>query len=542
MTLDMRLFSRFVSLSALRAEFPVLERAAYLNAGTDGPLPAAAAELERELLEGRSVAHFKRRTEFTDALRTAYAALLGCDTADLALTTCTTEGIAQTIGGLELARGDEILTSDEEHPGLLGALAAASELHGVEIREAPLGELAEAVDSRTRLVACSHVGWMSGSFAPAELAELEVPVLLDGAQGVGAVPVDVHALGCDAYAGAGQKWLCGPDGTGMLYVTPGLRERLSVSRRGYGNLADPSAGVEASLHEDARRFDTLALNAETVAAALAAVEVLGEAGWAAVHERAISLAASLAEQLAELEGREPAPRGPSTLVSFASEDPEGERVRLAEAGVILRNIPDRPWLRASVGAWNDENDLDRLLTTLPGRPSPGAADQMNSAPQTATPQAAPGALDAPARGGRGGARLWARADVRHAGLVAVVALSAVLNTNRLSQNGWANIFYSAGDQSMLRSLHNFLFVSFDPGGLISVDKPPLALWLQTASAKVFGFTPLSLLLPEAIAGVLAVGALYLILARRLGALAAFAGALAMAVFPSFVAVSRENGV
>src|ERR1035441_3459769 len=167
---------------------------------------------------------------------------------------------------------------------------------------------------------------------------------------------------------------------------------------------------------------------------------------------------------------------------------------------------------------------------------------MNSAPQTATPQAAPGALDAPARGGRGGARLWARANVRHAGLVAVVALSAVLNTNRLIQNGWANIFYSAGDQSMLRSLHNFLFVSFDPGGLISVDKPPLALWLQTASAKLFGFTPLSLLLPEAIAGVLAVGALYLILARRLGALAAFAGALAMAVFPSFVAVSRENGV
>jgi len=139
-------------------------------------------------------------------------------------------------------------------------------------------------------------------------------------------------------------------------------------------------------------------------------------------------------------------------------------------------------------------------------------------------------------------RLWARANVRHVGLPAVVALSAVLNTNRLSQNGWANIFYSAGDQSMLRSLHNFVFVSFDPGGLISVDKPPLALWLQTASAKLFGFTPLSLLLPEAIVGVLAVAALYVILARRLGALAAFAGALAMAVFPSFVAVSRENGV
>jgi 4-amino-4-deoxy-L-arabinose transferase-like glycosyltransferase len=130
----------------------------------------------------------------------------------------------------------------------------------------------------------------------------------------------------------------------------------------------------------------------------------------------------------------------------------------------------------------------------------------------------------------------------HAGLLLAVACSALLNTNRLSQNGYANIFYSAGDQSMLRSLHNFLFVSFDPGGLVSVDKPPLALWVQTASAKLFGFTPLSLLLPEAIAGVLAVALLYVILARRLGPLAAFAGALAMAVFPSFVAVSRENGV
>jgi len=132
--------------------------------------------------------------------------------------------------------------------------------------------------------------------------------------------------------------------------------------------------------------------------------------------------------------------------------------------------------------------------------------------------------------------------VRHAGLPVVVAFSAVLNTYRLSQNGYANIFYSAGVQSMLRSLHNFLFVSFDPGGLISVDKPPVALWVQAASAKLFGFSPLSLLLPEAIAGVLTVALLYLLLARRLGVVAAITGALALAVFPSFVAVSRENGV
>ena len=67
---------------------------------------------------------------------------------------------------------------------------------------------------------------MTGGSRLPSLRELDVPVVLDGAQGVGAMPVDVRALGCDAYAGAGQKWLCGPDGTGMLYVAPALRERL----------------------------------------------------------------------------------------------------------------------------------------------------------------------------------------------------------------------------------------------------------------------------------------------------------------------------
>ena len=346
----------------------MLGRLAYLNAGTDGPLPAravraATAELARELQDGRTQAHSKRCTELNDALRDAYARALGCDPSDVALTTCTTEGIAQTIGGLELARGDEIVTSDEEHPGLLGALGAARELRGVEVREVPFGHLAEAVGPRTRLLACSHVGWMSGSVAPAALAELDVPVLLDGAQGVGAIPVDVHALGCDAYAGAGQKWMCGPDGTGMLYVSPALRERLAVSRRGYTNLANPTTGLAAQLHDDARRFDTPSRNAETAACALAAAGALEDTGWPAVHERARSLAARLAELLAE-HGREPAPRGDTTLVSFPSADPEGECARLAEHGVIVRYIPDRPWLRASVGAWNDENDLDRLVGTL----------------------------------------------------------------------------------------------------------------------------------------------------------------------------------
>jgi 4-amino-4-deoxy-L-arabinose transferase-like glycosyltransferase len=160
-----------------------------------------------------------------------------------------------------------------------------------------------------------------------------------------------------------------------------------------------------------------------------------------------------------------------------------------------------------------------------------------SPPAAAAPGLADLGQESPAR-----ERRRVRLAPQHLALAGVLALSAVLNVNKLAQNGYANIFYSAGVKSMLRSWHNFLFVSFDPGGLVTVDKPPLALWVQAVSAKLFGFSPLSLLLPEAIVGVLSVAALYWVMRSRFGAWAAVAGALTLAVFPSFVAVSRENGV
>jgi len=151
------------------------------------------------------------------------------------------------------------------------------------------------------------------------------------------------------------------------------------------------------------------------------------------------------------------------------------------------------------------------------------------------PPRAPAA--APARAQRTRLRLspW------HGALAGVVALSALLNFNHLAQNGYANVFYSAGVKSELSSWHNFLFVSFDPHGFISIDKPPIGLWVQVLSAKLFGLHPLSLLAPEALAGVCSVIVLYRIVAPRCGRPAGVASALALAVFPSFVAVSRDNG-
>ena len=258
-----------MDVAALRGEFPVLERLAYLNAGTDGPLAAAAVrsaqfELESALGEGRATSHFERRFELQARLREGYARVMGAAVEDVALTTSTSEGIGAVMAGMDLGPGDEIVSSDQEHPGVIGPLKAASE-RGAAVRLVPFAELANAVRATTTLVVCSHVGWVSGELAPAELAQVEVPVLLDGAQGSGAVPVDVTALNCAAYAAAGQKWLCGADGTGMLYVSPRWRERIRPIAPSYISFEDTTRGLESPYKADARRYDTPSLSREVVA-------------------------------------------------------------------------------------------------------------------------------------------------------------------------------------------------------------------------------------------------------------------------------------
>ncbi|MGZ4280770.1 MAG: ArnT family glycosyltransferase [Gaiellaceae bacterium] len=122
----------------------------------------------------------------------------------------------------------------------------------------------------------------------------------------------------------------------------------------------------------------------------------------------------------------------------------------------------------------------------------------------------------------------------------VLGLAAFLDFFRLGQNGYANTYYAGAVRSMLHSWRNFFFVSFDPGGLVSVDKPPLALWVEAASAKIFGYSGLAILLPEALAGVIAVWVLYLLVARYFGRVAGLIAALALAVSPVSVSVNRDN--
>jgi len=131
---------------------------------------------------------------------------------------------------------------------------------------------------------------------------------------------------------------------------------------------------------------------------------------------------------------------------------------------------------------------------------------------------------------------------RRLALAGVMLISIFMNFYQLGQNGFGNLYYASAIRSMLDSWHNFFFVSFDPGGFVSIDKPPLGFWLQTASAKIFGFTPFSIFLPQALAGVLSVLLLYYLVRRHFGVVAGLLAALALAISPISVLTNRNNTI
>jgi 4-amino-4-deoxy-L-arabinose transferase-like glycosyltransferase len=130
----------------------------------------------------------------------------------------------------------------------------------------------------------------------------------------------------------------------------------------------------------------------------------------------------------------------------------------------------------------------------------------------------------------------------HRVLAAIVFLAAFCDLYQLNAEGYGNTYYAAAIKSMLQSWHNFFFVAFDPGGFVTIDKPPLGFWIQAASAKLFGFSGFSILLPEAIAGVVSVAILYHLVARAFGSVAGLLAALALALMPVSVVTNRNNTI
>jgi L-cysteine/cystine lyase len=344
--------------------FPVFDRFAYLNAGAVGPISEATVEAmaaaDRLGMEQGRGSHggFAERVAMRGELRERIGALIGVPPATVAITTSTTQGCEIVVGGFGLQPGDEVVTSDAEHPGLEGTLyASPATIKVAAVLGKSPGEAVEAVlgavTERTRLIALSHVLWLNGQVLP--IADIKarsgLPVLVDGAQSVGAI--DVDATIADYYTVSGQKWLCGPELTGALYVAEpeSLQPRRAPSP--WSAPRSQAAHLELAFHPRSLIAGFLTALAERPPDAAARGAAVTEACRRALEQAGIEVLTAANQ---------------SRLVAFRlSGDPEEVVGACQEQGVVIRHLPNG-WLRASCGWWNSPADVDRLVSALASRP------------------------------------------------------------------------------------------------------------------------------------------------------------------------------
>ncbi len=377
-------------LAAVRAALPATAAGIYLNAGSVGPLPAEthramAEQAERELRVGRSSwDDYLELLERMDEARGVVGAVARADPASIALVHSTTEAMNVATWAVDWKPGDRAVTTRFEHAGALGPLYSLRDRLGVELVMAELGDggddvgVLEALDAAivpgTRLVSISHVAWTTGALLPigriAELAHARGALLaVDGAQAIGAIPVDLTETCVDFYAMPAQKWLLGPEGMAALYVAPAVLERARQTFAGYFSYASHDLIGAAEGHSDARRFETSGYSRAPVvgmARSIAWLSMYVGLDW--VHRRGRALARAIADRLAAIPGVDiVTPRDAmATLVTFRI---AGWRTAEAfeeisrRSFAIFRTLPIDA-LRISVGFYNSEDELERFAAAV----------------------------------------------------------------------------------------------------------------------------------------------------------------------------------
>ncbi len=320
-------------------------------------------------------------------------AILRCDASEVALTHNTTEGVNIALMGIDWRPGDEIITSRAEHPGVLNPAYLLRQRYGVRIRMTGIGlpghddlaELRQALSPRTRAVALSHVSWSSGVVLPIRaLADATHAAgalfICDAAQSCGMVPSDVDALGVDAYACSGQKWLCGPDGTGALYIRHDRMPDIQQSYMGYFGVRHGMSDEEGHFvpPANASRYQAATLYPASVVGLSASIRwIAQEVGWDWAYQRIATLGAACYDALAALDGVTIlTPRDQMAgLIHFnvAGIAPAALVERMATQGVVARPTPAPLAVRVATGFYTTHDDIARLVAAIREAQQAGSA-------------------------------------------------------------------------------------------------------------------------------------------------------------------------
>ncbi|MCZ4497269.1 MAG: cysteine desulfurase [Thermoleophilia bacterium] len=366
-------------LEIIRAELPAATAANYLNAGTLGPLPrrtgeVMAEQLRRDVEQRQDPELWPRLTQLQLAARSALTSLTGVGVEQVALMHTTHEAINVCLWGLELDASDSIVTTDEEHMGVLVPLRHVIARCGVELRIAPWVEgdaafvesMLRHVDASTRAIVVSHVSWVTGRVAPLRELRDALPdgcrLIVDGAQSAGVFKVD-PSDGWDAYTVSGQKWPCGPNGSGGLAL---IDPEAWLPTFGSGmQVEDYTQPLTSPIVADGRRFES----SQEAMAPLAGfansvgwlVEDVGlwraRAHGQALNARARMHFASFIDETA-LMGAEHL-----LCVDVGAGTADSIAVALDAQGISIRNLgPDR--IRLSFGCWNTPAEIDAAVAAI----------------------------------------------------------------------------------------------------------------------------------------------------------------------------------
>ena len=375
-------------LDELRVQMPALQATGYFNAGTFGPMPRVGVEAAQDLLGadlelGRiAPGGYERAGERNRSVTEIAASMFGADAREFALTHSAGEGLNIALMGIDWSAGDEVITTAEEHPGLLNPLALLSRRHGIVNRVVPVSsdplEFLDGIEgkitSSTRVIALSHILWSTGTVLPLrEVCELarqhELMVVVDAAQSAGQVPINLHDLGVDAYAMAGQKWLCGPEGTGLLYVRYDCFADISPTYARYGQADMTGFFMPPST---AHRYESGEFTGPVIAAQAATLTWLRDdvgIDWA--YARVAEMGALFRSLIVEIPGVNvvtPA-NAMAGMVNFNVADMHPRRVSdaLYDRGYTIRFVEYAPCVvsaRASVSWWNSEAEVRGLADAL----------------------------------------------------------------------------------------------------------------------------------------------------------------------------------
>lgn len=374
-----------VDWNACRAQFPVLKAWAYFAWASVAPLSVPAAEAMRRQAEAtrdQGVAVFREWYAAYDGVREQSRALLGAaDAGEIAMVKNTSEGVSTVAFGLDWKSGDNVVLPRGEFPANAYPWLALGE-RGVEVRRVETGadgryapaDIERRMDARTRAVAVSFVNYATGFRT--DLAEVGRLCLdrgalffVDAIQGLGALPLDVESMRIDVLAADGHKWLCAPEGLGILYVRKSRQDRIAPLARGWWSVEQPARYDldDQPLCRTARRYECGTLSTCAAYGLQAALELINAAGIEAIAERVLALSDRLAGGLAASGCKVHRAAGAKERSGIVSFEVPGCDAKTLAAALERRKILVNPRggrLRAAVHAWNDETDIARLLEAL----------------------------------------------------------------------------------------------------------------------------------------------------------------------------------